>query len=280
MKVAIKTIKGSYHEIAARQFFPNQQRLDIVEENDFETLLDDVVAWKADYWVIEIENTITGAIYDYLNYLKDKDIAIVWENYIKLEKDLLGLPWTTLSNIKFACWEHTAIEQTRKTFEKNYPNIKLIECWNLADAWREMKEKNLNHVWLIAWRLAAKIYGLNILIDKINSDKKNFTRFLLIQAKSKKEEKEFNKATIHIQLTNQVWSLMKILSIIAAYEISLTKIESIPVIWEPSHYSFYIDLNIKNVEYYHYMIRAITPLIKKLDILGEYEANDKIQTEN
>ena len=48
MKVAIKTVKGTYHEIAARQFFPNQQRLDIVEESDFETLLDDVVAWLED----------------------------------------------------------------------------------------------------------------------------------------------------------------------------------------------------------------------------------------
>lgn len=279
MKVAIKSVKWTFHEIAAKQYFPNEQRMDILEEKDIETLLDDVAAWKADYWVIEIENTITWTIIDHLNYLKNKDVSIIWETYLKVEKNLSALPWATLENIKYACWEHTAIEQTRKFFEKNYPDIALIEVWDLSIAWRQIKEKNITNTWLIGWKLAAKKYWFNILIDKINDEKKNYTRFFVIQKKSEEEKKNFNKASLHILIPNQVGSLMKILWIIAAYEMNITKIESIPIPWEHFHYSFYIDITFKIPELYQDMLKAIRPLLKDLNVLWEYQTNDKILEE-
>ena len=276
MKIAIKSVKWTYHEIAAKQFFPNEQRMDILEEKDIESLTEDVISWKAEYWVIEIENTVTWTIYDHLNCLKKEDITIIWETYIKVEKNLAALPWATLSDLQYAFWEHTAIEQTRKYFEKNHPNIKLVEVWDLSIAWREIVEKNLTNAWLIWWKLAAKVYGFNILIDKIDEDKKNYTRFFVIQKKKEDENKKFNKASLHIMLPNQVGSLMKILWIIAAYEMNLTKIESVPIPGEPFHYSFFIDITFPYNQLYYSMLNAIRPLLKELNVLWEYDNNDKI----
>lgn len=274
MKVAIKSVKWTFHEIATKQYFPNEQRIDILEEKDIDSLIEDVASEKADYWVIEIENTVTWTIYDHLNSLKNENINIIWETYLKVEKNLAALPWATLSTVKYAFWEHTAIEQTRKYFEKNFPEIKLVEVWDLSIAWREIISKNSTNSWLIWWKLAAKKYGFNILIDKIDEAKKNYTRFFVIQ-KKKEENRKFNKASLHILLPNQVGSLMKILWVIAAYEMNLTKIESVPIPWEPFHYSFYIDITFPFPEMYNNMINAIKPLVKELNILWEYQVNDK-----
>ena len=280
MKIAIKSVKWTFHEIAARQYFPNQQVIDILEKTDIQSLLKDVEDWTADYWVIEIENTITWTIYNHLHYLRNANVSIIWETYLNVDKNLSALPGVSFNDIKYVCWEHTAIEQTRSFFEK-YPNITIIECGNLSIAWRNIKEKNLMDAWLIGGRLAAKMYWFNILIDKIESEIKNYTRFVIVKRKAEvSENKDFNMATLHIVIPNQIWSLMKILWVITAYDINLTKIESVPIHWEPFHYSFYIDIGFTYKQSYEGMLAAVRPLAKELDVLWEYKANDKIMSEN
>ena len=274
MKIAIKEAKWTYHEIAAKQYFQKEQLVDIVEKIDMESLLDSVISWEADYWLIEIENTITWTMYHYLNLLNTKNISIIWETYLKVEQNLIALPWSKLEDIKAVCWKPTGIEQARRFFD-NYPKINLIECENLSIIWRDIKEKNLKSVWLIWWKLTAKMYGFNILADKIEGERKNYTRFLIVQEKSKVQNKEFNKASLHILLPHQVGSLMKILWIVAAYWITLTKIESVPIPSEPFNYSFYIDISFDYPQRYHGMLTAIKPLLKELDILWEYLAYNK-----
>lgn len=108
MKIAIKSVKWTYHEMAAKQYFPNEQRIDISEKKDIESLLDAVASWEADYWVVEIENTITWTIYNHLDLLKDKDVSIIWETYLKVEKNLSALPWAIFEKLRTCCyWTNT-----------------------------------------------------------------------------------------------------------------------------------------------------------------------------
>lgn len=279
MKIAIKSVKWTFHEVAAKKYFPNEQRIDIIEEKNIDSLINCIKNWKSDYWVIEIENTITWTIYNHLNHLIDDEITIKWETYINVEKNLAALPWATLDGIKYACWEYTAIEQTRKFFEK-YPNITLVEVWDLSLAGRDIKNKNITNVGLIWWKLAAKLYWLNILIDKIDTENKNYTRFFIIKKKTEETEEKFNKATIHMHLPNQVGSLMKTLWVITAYGINVTKIESVPIPGEPFHYSFFIDITFPHPQYFYDMMTAIKPLLKDVNILWKYMNNDKILWDN
>ena len=278
MKVAILGTKWSFHEIAAEQYFSNEQWVKVVDKLNFDALLDSVVSWEADYWLVEVENTVTWSIYNNLNLLINKDVSIIWETYLKVEQNLSALPWVKIEDLKVVCSKYTAIEQSRKFFEK-YPEIKLVECWDLSMVSEEIKKQNLTNVWIIWWKLEAKLFWFNILEEKLEGENKNYTRYFIIQAKSKVQNKEFNKASLHLLLPHQVWSLMKILWIIAAYEINLSKVESVPILWEPFKYSFFVDINFEDVERYKGMIVAIKPLLKELDILWEYQAFDKLARE-
>ena len=279
MKIAIQWIKWAFHEIAAKTYFPKETQIDIIEKNDFESLLDSVVSSETDYWVIAIENTIAGTIYPNLNLLKDKNVMILWEVYIRIKQNLAVLPWVKIEDIKEVHSHYMAISQTRKFFE-NYPGIKLIECSDTAFAFREITQQHLTTVWAIGSDLAAEVYGLNILAEGIETNKKNYTRFFIVQKNSKLANSTYNKASLHLVLPHQVWSLVQILSIMSAYWINLTKIESLPILWEPFHYRFYVDVKINDIERYHQMLAAIRPLLKELDILWEYKAREEDENDD
>jgi prephenate dehydratase len=146
----------------------------------------------------------------------------------------------------------------------------LVECADTALAFREIKEKNLTTIWAIWWDLAAELYWLNILCEWIETNKKNYTRFFIVQKDTWKQNDDFDKASLHLVLPHQVWSLVQILSIISAYWINLTKIESLPILGEPFHYRFYLDVKFSDKNRYKQMLNAINPLLKELDVLWEY----------
>lgn len=274
MKIAIQWIKWAFHEIAARQYFSKESDIEIVEKDDFDVLLDSVVSGESDYWVIAIENTIVWTIYQNLSLIKDKKVSIIWEIYIRIEQNLAALPGVKIEDIKEVHSHYMAIDQTRKFFEK-YPNIKLVESPDTALAFREIKESQRTDLWAIWWKLAAEVYGLDIVAEWIETNKQNYTRFFIVQKDSKFANTVYNKASLHILLPHQVGSLVQILSVMAAYGINLTRIESLPILWEPFHYRFYVDVIFSDIQRYHEMISAVRPLLKQLDVLWEYLAYDE-----
>lgn len=274
MKIAIQWIKWAFHEIAARQYFSKESDIEIVEKDDFDVLLDSVVSGESDYWVIAIENTIVWTIYQNLSLIKDKKVSIIWEIYIRIEQNLAALPGVKIEDITEVHSHYMAIDQTRKFFEK-YPNIKLVESPDTALAFREIKESQRTDLWAIWWKLAAEVYGLDIVAEWIETNKQNYTRFFIVQKDSKFANTVYNKASLHILLPHQVGSLVQILSVMAAYGINLTRIESLPILWEPFHYRFYVDVIFSDIQRYHEMISAVRPLLKQLDVLWEYLAYDE-----
>ena len=113
-----------------------------------------------------------------------------------------------------------------------------------------------------------------MLVPGIETNKKNYTRFLIVKREDLPGLEAYNKASLSIVLSSHMGSLSQILSIIAFYGIDLTKIESLPIIGEPLNYMFYIDVRFERMERYHNMLTAIRPLLKELDILGEYMADE------
>jgi prephenate dehydratase len=150
-----------------------------------------------------------------------------------------------------------------------------VESPDTALSFREIKETKRWDLWAIWWTLAAEVYWLDILAQWIETNKENYTRFFIVQKNSKFANTFYNKASLHLLLPHQVGSLVQILSVMAAYWINLTKIESLPIVWEPFHYRFYVDVIFSNIERYHQMLSAIRPLLKELDVLWEYLAYEE-----
>lgn len=127
----------------------------------------------------------------------------------------------------------------------------------------------------ICSRFAAPLYGMKILEEGIETNKHNFTRFLVLcqpqRANLLRDIRQTNKASLVFSLPHSEGSLSQVLSILSFYKLSLTKIQSLPIIGKEWQYMFYVDLTFGDYTRYSQSIDAITPLTQELKILGEYK---------
>ena len=136
---------------------------------------------------------------------------------------------------------------------------------------KDISEKKLMNTGAISSHLAASKYGLDILAENIETNKMNYTRFLILSENGEKIPLEkISKASIHFSLAHKIGSLSKILSILSYYDINLAKIQSMPIIGRDWEYKFYVDVEINNYDMYKKSLEAIDPFTADLGILGEY----------
>lgn len=266
MNVCIQGIKGAFHEEAAFKHFGND--ISISPQLSFANIVTTIQQGKADSGMMAVENTISGTIHTNLNLIRESNLKIVGEEYLRIKQNLVALPGTTIDQLVEVSSHYMAINQCRSFFNL-YPHIKLIESEDTAIIMKEIAEGENINTGAIGSSLAAKYYGLEILSEGIETNKRNYTRFLVLQ-KEKPTEKDFNKSSLSLTLQNKKGSLSHVLSIISFYDIDLCKIESLPILGEPWHYRFYIDLIFDEVSQYKYMLSAILPLVDQLEVLGEY----------
>ncbi|MBQ9214840.1 MAG: prephenate dehydratase [Bacteroidales bacterium] len=272
-KIAIQGVKGAFHEEAARQFFNNDD-IEIIEKMSFEEVLDSVCDYESDFGVIAIENTIAGTIHANLKLLRQKEVKIGGEIFIRIKQNLAAAQGVKIEELKEVYSHYMAINQTRQFFSK-YPNIKLIESPDTALSMRRVAESG-NKTWgAIGSINAAKINNLEVLAEGIETNKKNYTRFLIVYPKNEDGVQDYDKASLNVVLKNEPGGLAKILSVISFYNIDMSKIESSPIIGQPGNYMFYIDVKFDDKLRYKNMITAIRPLVKDLSIMGEYKAGEE-----
>jgi prephenate dehydratase len=153
--------------------------------------------------------------------------------------------------------------------------IRKVECFDTAGAARDIARQNLLGHAAICPKLAASLYGLNILEEGIETNKRNFTRFLIIAdpllaAEIGPGEREVNKASVVFTLPHTKGALSKVLTILSFYDINLTKIQSMPIIGREWEYRFYLDVTFDSTVRYHQAIDAVRPLINDFKTLGLY----------
>ncbi|PLW99134.1 MAG: prephenate dehydratase [Marinilabiliales bacterium] len=267
MTISIQGVKGAFHEEAAINYYGEE--IEILPNISFYEVIESIRDNHAKAGIMAVENTISGTIHSNLNLIRESGLAICGEVYLQIEQNLVGLPGTSIDNLVEVHSHYMAIDQCRNFFRK-HPHIKLIESDDTALSMKEIAEKQLTNVGAIGSRIGARHYGLNIIAESIETNKKNYTRFLIVEKENKIRTHEMNKSSISMTLPNHKGSLSQVLSVIAFYDVDLSKIESVPVVGEPWHYRFYIDVLFDNFEKYKSMLQAIGPLTDELQILGEY----------
>lgn len=267
MKISIQGIKGAFHEEAARNYF--NKDLIIVPNITFEEVISSVISEAADFGVVAIENTLSGTIHSNLNLISQSGLKITGEEYLSIHQNLIALPGTKMEDIEQVFSHYMALNQCRKFFQK-YPQIKLIESKDTALSIQTIANNKLKNVAAIGSKLAADYYGLEIIFRNIETHQKNYTRFLILDKNINTQN--FNKASLSFTLPHRKGSLANILNIIAFNELNLTKIESVPIIGEPWHYLFYVDIQLNNPELYFQMLNTVKTLTGNLTILGQYKS--------
>jgi prephenate dehydratase len=269
-KIAIQGGYGAFHEIAALHYF-NGQPIDIIPSNTFDDLFISLKSHEADYGIMAIENSLAGSILPNYGLLKDSNMKIVGEIYLRIKQNLVALPGQTIEQIKEVYSHPMAILQCQKFFSQ-YPQIRLIDSIDTALSAKDISDKRMMGVGAIASRLAAEKYNLEILNESIETNKMNYTRFLIVKDPNGHIAKtdDINKVSLHFALAHEIGSLSKILSILSYYNINLTKIQSMPIIGRDWEYQFYVDVMFEDYTMFKQSLEAAKPFTSELLILGEY----------
>lgn len=274
-KIAIQGWPGANHEIAAKAYFEDD-KLEVIPCLTFPDLFQTLKEDRSIYGIIAIENTLVGSLLPNYTMLKDSDLLIIGEYKLRIKHQLMALPGQSIEDIREVHSHPMALAQCEEFF-KAYPHIKLIESEDTALSAKRISEEKITGIAAIASELAASMYNLNIIASGIETNKRNYTRFLVITDRALTETDELlaqnriNKASLVFSLPHDEGSLSKVLTVLSFYNINLTKIQSLPIVGQEWEYLFYVDVTFNDYKRYLQSLDAIRPLCKKLKILGEYE---------
>ncbi|MFR9620073.1 MAG: prephenate dehydratase domain-containing protein [Rikenellaceae bacterium] len=271
-RVAIQGIAGCFHEQAARDYFRDEQ-IEVVAcksfAKEFEALADD----RELLGIIAIENTIAGALLQNHELLRRSDMRIVGEQKIRIELVAASLPEESIEDVVEINSHPIALMQCQSWLGRR-PHIKVVEGDDTASSAQNISANRLHGHAAICGELAAELYGLKILERGIETNKRNFTRFLILAPEDKASEmvesSTINKSSIALTLPHTTGALSKVLTILSFYDLNMTKIQSMPIIGREWEYQFYIDVSFDDYQRYRQAIEAVRPLTNYMKILGEY----------
>ena len=273
-KVAIQGIAGSYHDIAARSFYEGED-IEIVGCNTFRDVISAIKKDPSLLGLMAIENTIAGSLLQNHELIRESGLRVIGEYKLRISHSLVALPGTSIHDVTEVNSHPIALMQCRE-FLQQHPQIKVVEGEDTALSAEIIRTENLKGHAAICSRAAAERYGMKVLQEGIETNKHNFTRFLVVADPWQVDEirrnqsAETNKANIVFTLPHTEGSLSQVLSILSFYNINLTKIQSLPIIGREWEYQFYVDVSFNDYLRYKQSITAISPLTKELKILGEY----------
>lgn len=270
LRVCIQGYQGAFHEIAARYCFQDRD-IEIVPAHTFSELVAVLeTGEQADVALMAIENTLAGSIMNNYNLLNHSSVKIIGEVYLRIKQNLLVLPGRKIADLEEVRSHPMAIAQCRAFF-RNHPHIRLIETEDTALSAKNIRDENLKNVGAIASTLAAKLYDLDVLAPGIETNKKNHTRFLVLQRGAEVEINEAaDKVSLCFSVDHEVGSLYKVLAVLAAYNVNLTKIQSAPIVGKPWEYMFFVDFIAEGKVGFQQAIDAILPLTHNLNVMGIY----------
>lgn len=272
-RIAIQGEIGSFHDIAAHEYFEGEQ-IQLICCDTFEDVFRQMEQDPTVIGLMAIENTIAGSLLHNYDLLRQSGQTVVGEHKLHIQHSICCLPtddWDTISEVH----SHPVALMQCRDFLAGHPSLKAVEAEDTAGSAAWIAHNNLKGMAAICHSEAARYYGLKVLEDHIEDNKHNYTRFLVITNPRKadflRSLEKANKASLVFSLPHNEGSLSKVLTILSFYDINLTKIQSLPIIGHEWEYLFYVDVTFDNLTRYRQSIDAITPLTKSLKILGEYE---------
>jgi prephenate dehydratase len=273
MKIAIQGEHGSFHEVAARQYFVYDE-VELVPCSTFDLTLNTVKSGEADFAVMAIENARSGSILYNYTLIRESGLKILGEHNLRVKQNLMALPDQQITDIREIRSHPIALAQCM-TFLNQFPGMTLIESDDTAGSARQVSENKLMGVAAIAPAIAAEIYGLDILAEGIETYKQNYTRFHVVGSEDKGNTKG-NKVSICFSTGHKPGSLAKVLVKLAELQINLSKIQSVPRLNGEWEYMFYLDLELNKNTKSEVIRRVLAKYTSNLEILGVYFKGDML----
>jgi prephenate dehydratase len=268
-KVTIQGYEGSFHQVAARQFFGKD--VDVITCATFR----DVVrigedAKQSDGAVMAIENSIAGSILPNYNLLQKSKLQVIGEVYLSISQNLLVYPGVKLEEIKEVHSHPMAILQCLDYLEEQH--WKLVESEDTALSAKQVHQHKSKHIAAIASKLAAQLYDLDVIQPDIHTLKNNITRFLImVPAKQKTEIADADKASIYFQTDHSKGILSKVLAKIAQGGANLSKLQSMPIPGSTFKYGFYADIEFDHKKQLDKLLVDLKLMTNSFKVFGLYK---------
>ena len=268
-KVTIQAYEGSFHQMAARQFFG--KTVEVIPCDTFrEVIKIGSDPKQSDGAVMAIENSIAGSILPNYNLLQKSNLQVIGEVYLSISQNLMVHPGVQLKDIKEVHSHPMAILQCLDYLEQY--DWKLVESDDTALSAKMVHQQKSKHIAAIASKFAAQLYDLNVITPDIHTLKNNITRFLIMMPKQKSIIIEgVNKASIYFQTDHSKGILSKILAKIASRGVNLSKLQSMPIPGSTFKYGFYADLEFENSKQIEKVIAEVKDATNSFKVFGMYK---------
>lgn len=273
LPVAIQGYEGSFHQVAARQFFGKQ--VQVVPCDTFREVVTTASdTSRSQAGVMAIENSIAGSILANYNLLHKSSLRVVGEVYLHIRQHLLVNPGVKLEDIREVHSHTMALQQCYEFLDTQ--KWKLVETDDTALSARHIQQRQSKQIAAIASKLAAELYGLEILASNIHTLKKNYTRFLILSKTDSNVSLETaDKASVYFHTDNSRGSLVAVLSRIAEKGINLSKLQSCPIPGTDFKYGFHVDMEFDRRDDFEAVLEAISPLVEELKVYGIYKRGER-----
>ncbi len=271
-RIAIQGIAGSFHEDAARKYFGDEE-IDVVECRSFKHVCELIDTDEVDIAVMAIENSIAGSLLQNYSLIRDYHLRIIGEIYIHIQMNLMVLPGVNRKDIKEIYSHPVSFMQCNEYLEKYFPKAERKELGDNAKVAKLISTEKIAYAAAISNLRSAELYGLQVIDKGIESNKKNYTRFLIMSKHGNPTEMA-NKASICFEVGHFYGALASVLNIFAENKINLNKIQSIPIIGKPNEYTIHVDIEWDNPGNYDKAIHQVLKSASSLSILGEYKRGE------
>ena len=270
-KIVFQGEPGANSHLAAREVFPDYEA---VPRSTFEDAFAAIAAGEAGLGMIPIENSVAGRVADIHHLMPHSSLHIVGEHFMPVQHQLMAPKGATLAGIKSVESHIHALGQCRKIIRKL--GIKPIVAADTAGSAREIAQAGDKTRAAIATRLAAEIYGLDILAQDIEDEAHNTTRFIVLSREAKWASNDRGRVitTFLFRVRNVPAALYKALGGFATNGVNMTKLESYMIEGDFFATQFYADVEGHPED--RSLVFAFEELAfysKEMKILGVYAAH-------
>ncbi len=269
MQVAIQGFKGSFHEVAASQYFGAGTALSFCAT--FSEVVARAADGRADAALMAMENSLAGSILPNYLLLERHDLTITGEIYLPIHQHLLVLPGTTLADVQ-AVHSHPMALRQCGDYLSQYPTWQLVETEDTGLSAERLAASRTPGVAVIAGAQAAEAFGLEILAPAINDDPNNYTRFLVLErAAEAAPVASPDKASLYFYTSHAPGMLARVLTLVASHGLNLSKLQSCPRPSQPWHYGFHADVEFAAPGQLAALLAELPTVTEELRVLGTYQ---------
>lgn len=242
MKISIQGEEGSFHHAAAKKLLGED--IDIIACSNFSETIEKLVNGEAEKALLAIENSLFGSINEVYDLILANKVTITGEIYLRIQQCLIGLPGAEIETIKEVHSHPVALAQCENYLSSKLPYAKRFENRDTAGSVADVKKWGDPTKAAIGGQEAANLHGLRVIEVEIETNKQNYTRFVLLSSKTQKLPSNSDKTSLVIRTPadRKPGSLYRALGVFAENDVNIFVLHSRPIIGKAWHYMFYLDI--------------------------------------